>query len=99
MERNAVERETRHRHPLSSLGRRSRIREGVSVLPVSKGIWKCGAEQTGGRAGNAVAGAFTGGMRCGTVPIVLGLVIAALRSSVERFRSTLAAGGAWGGRV
>jgi len=39
-----------------------------TVLPVSGARGKCGAEQTGGRAGNAVAGAATGGMRSGTVP-------------------------------
>ena len=38
------------------------------VLLVSGALRKCGAEQTGGRAGNAVAGAFTVGMRCGIVP-------------------------------
>ncbi|MDD3945240.1 MAG: hypothetical protein PHS38_11065 [Bacteroidales bacterium] len=38
------------------------------MLLVSGALRKCGAEQTGGRAGNAVAGAFTGGMRCGIVP-------------------------------
>jgi len=40
------------------------------VLPVSGARGKCGAEQTGGRAGNAVAGAFTGGMRSGIVPFL-----------------------------
>ena len=47
-------------------------------------LWKCGAEQTGGRTGNGVAGAATVGMRCGTVPIALGWISGSLRSSVGR---------------
>ena len=39
-----------------------------SALPVNGAKGKCEAEQTGGREGNVVARAFTGGMRCGIVP-------------------------------